>query len=102
MEMSRIQKETDNISIAGTHSPSEVNSAAGRNDCLDVAHHTANGCGHFGISLSLLSKYHGSFITNLSMTLTPVLNRLLQNMKSMGWKENQSFKPSLAVAVTPV
>ena len=101
--MSRIQKETDNVSIAETCSLTDrLHFAADRNDCTDVEHHTENGCAHSGISLSLLLKYHGSFITNPSMTLTPVLNMLLQNPKSISWKAKQSFKPTLAVIVTTV
>lgn len=101
--MSRIQKERDNISIAEICSPTDrLHFAVDRNGCIDVAHHTENGCAHSGISLSPLLQYHGSFITNPSMTLTPVLNMLLQNPKSIGWKANQSFKPTLAVIVTTV
>lgn len=103
MKMSRIQKEKDNISIAETCSPTDrLHFTVERNDCIDVANHTENGCAHSGISLLLLLKYHGSFITNPSMTLTPVLNMLLQTPKSIGWKANQSFKPTLAVIATAV
>lgn len=57
MKMSRIQKETDNISIAETGSPTDrLHFAVDRNDCIDVAHHTENGCAHYGLSLSLLLK----------------------------------------------
>lgn len=99
--MSRIQKETDNVSIVETCSLTDrLHFAADRNDCIDVEHHRENGCAHSGISLLL--KYHGSFITNSSMTLTPVLNMLLQNPKSISWKVKQSFKPALAVIVTTV
>jgi len=77
MKMSRMQKETDNISFAETCSPTNrLHFAVDRNDCTDVAHHTENECAYTGISLSLLLKYHGSFITNPPMTLTPAATKL--------------------------
>lgn len=52
MEMSRIQGERDNISIAKTCSPTGgLHLAVDRSDCIDVARHTENGRAHSGISL---------------------------------------------------
>lgn len=99
--MSRIQEENDNVSVAETCLPTgRLHFAVDIYDCTDAAHHTENACAHTAVFL--LIKYHESFITKLSMTLTPVLNMLLLLPKSVDWKANQSFKPTLVVTVTIV
>lgn len=77
--MSRIQEETDNVSVAETCLPTgRLHFAVDRYDCTDAAHRTENARTHTAVLLSLFIKHHGSFVIKPSMTLTPVLNMLLQ------------------------
>lgn len=77
--MSRIQEETDNVSVAETCLPTgRLHFAVDRYDCTDAAHRTENARAHTAVLLSLFIKRHGSFVIKPSMTLTPLLNMLLQ------------------------